>query len=144
MITGIVIAIHVIICALLIVIILIQAGRGGGLVENLSSMESVFGPKTNKFLTRTTTILAILFFITCIGLALISAQQSRSLMRSVRPQPPLPASPLTEEEPLAPAVTPAPAAAPTPAPSTTAPASTQQGSSAPQPEQKVPDAPKAQ
>ncbi len=84
---GLVIAIHIIACTLLIIIILIQAGRGGGLVESFSSVESMFGPKTNTFLTRTTTVLAILFFLTCISLAFLSARQSRSLMRSVKPQP---------------------------------------------------------
>jgi len=84
---GLIIAIHVIICALLIIIILIQAGRGGGLVSGFSGVESMFGTKTNTFLTRTTTTLAILFFITCISLALLSVRQSRSLMRSLKPKP---------------------------------------------------------
>lgn len=88
---GLVIAMHLIVCALLIIIILIQAGRGGGLVESFSGVESMFGPKTNTFLTRATTILASLFFLTCISLAFLSARQSRSLMRSVKPQT-LPAS----------------------------------------------------
>ncbi|MBP7216902.1 MAG: preprotein translocase subunit SecG [Candidatus Omnitrophica bacterium] len=79
------IIIHVLICFLLIVLILIQAGRGGGLVESFSSVESMFGPKTNSFLTRSTTILSILFFITCVSLALLSARQGRSLMRDVKP-----------------------------------------------------------
>jgi preprotein translocase subunit SecG len=83
---GLVIAIHIIICALLVIIILIQAGRGGGLVEGFSGVESMFGTKTNTFLTRTTTTLAVLFFITCIGLALLSARQSRSLMQEVKPK----------------------------------------------------------
>jgi len=82
--TGLIIAIHLIVCALLIAIILIQAGRGGGLVESFSSVESMFGPKTNTFLTRATTILAIIFFLTCISLAFLSARQSRSLMRNVK------------------------------------------------------------
>ncbi|MCM8779816.1 MAG: preprotein translocase subunit SecG, partial [Candidatus Omnitrophica bacterium] len=60
---GILIALHVIICALLILIILIQAGRGGGLVESFSGVESMFGTKTNTFLTRSTTVLSIAFFI---------------------------------------------------------------------------------
>ena len=34
---GIVIAIHCIACALLILIVLIQQGRGGGLIDSLSS-----------------------------------------------------------------------------------------------------------
>lgn len=79
---GLIIAIHIIVCILLIGIILIQAGRGGGLVEGFSGVESMFGTKTNTFLTRTTTTLSILFFITCLSLALLSLRQSRSLMRS--------------------------------------------------------------
>ena len=81
--TGLLMVIHVIICILLIGIILIQAGRGGGLVEGFSGVESMFGPKANTFLTRTTTILSILFFITCLSLAFLSAKQSRSLMKDV-------------------------------------------------------------
>ena len=83
---GLVIAIHVIICIILIGIILIQAGRGGGLVEGFSGVESMFGTKTNTFLTRTTTVLSILFFITCVGLAFLSARQSRSLMKNIKMQ----------------------------------------------------------
>lgn len=83
---GLIIAIHVIICILLIGIILIQAGRGGGLVESFSGVESMFGPKTNTFLTRTTTILSILFFLTCLSLAYLSLKQSRSLMRDIKMQ----------------------------------------------------------
>jgi preprotein translocase subunit SecG len=75
-----VIAIHASVCFLLIVIILVQAGRGGGLLESLSDVESIFGTKTNSFLTRTTTILSIVFFITCLSLAFLSARQSKSLM----------------------------------------------------------------
>ena len=79
-----IITIHVIICILLIVLILIQAGRGGGLVDSFSSVESMFGTKTPTFLTRTTTILSILFFITCVSLALLSVKQSRSLMKDIK------------------------------------------------------------
>jgi preprotein translocase subunit SecG len=69
---------------LLIGIILIQRGRGGGLTESFSDVESVFGTKTNTFLTRTTTVLSILFFLTCLSLAFLSAQQSKSLLRNVK------------------------------------------------------------
>jgi len=101
-----IIALHVLICFLLIVIILIQAGRGGGLVESFSGVESMFGPKTNAFLTRSTAVLSVLFFITCLSLALLSAQQSRSLMKNVKPSGeetaaqvmPSPEQPLTESE----------------------------------------------
>jgi len=83
---GLVITIHVIVCSLLVVLILIQRGRGGGLAESFSDVESMFGTKTNAFLTRTTTVLSVLFFITCLSLALLSIKQSRSLIRNTKIQ----------------------------------------------------------
>ncbi|MFA5145069.1 MAG: preprotein translocase subunit SecG [Candidatus Omnitrophota bacterium] len=80
-----IIILHVIICAALIILVLIQRGRGSGLVESFSGVESMFGTKTNEFLTRTTTILSILFFLTCLSLAVLSVRQSKSLMRNVKP-----------------------------------------------------------
>lgn len=75
------IVIHVLACLLLILIILIQQGKGGGLVQSLSNVENMFGTKTSAFLTKSTSILAIIFFITCLSLALLSAQKSKSLMK---------------------------------------------------------------
>jgi len=79
-----ILTIHVIACALLIALILVQAGRGGGLVDTFSGVESMLGTKTNTFLTRATTVLSIIFFITCLSLALLSAKQSRSLMKDIK------------------------------------------------------------
>lgn len=78
------IIIHVISCIGLIGLVLIQRGRGSGLVESFSGVESMFGTKTSAFLTRTTTILSILFFATCLSLAVLSVRQSRSLMRDIK------------------------------------------------------------
>ena len=78
------IIIHVTACVVLIVLVLIQRGRGAGLVESFSGVESMFGTKTNVFLTRTTTIMSIIFFMTCLALAILSVKQSKSLMRDVR------------------------------------------------------------
>lgn len=86
---AVVIAIHVIACILLIGIILVQAGRGGGLVESLSQVESMFGTKTNAFLTKATSVLSVVFFMTCIGLAAFSLRQSRSLMSGVKTAAPV-------------------------------------------------------
>lgn len=82
---GFIISIHVIACALLIILVLIQRGRGGGLVESFSGVESMFGTKTSSFLTRITTICATVFFLTCLALAILSVRQSKSLLASVRP-----------------------------------------------------------
>ena len=81
-----IIIIHVIACVILIALVLIQRGRGAGLVESFAGVESMFGTKTNVFLTRTTTIMSIVFFLTCLSLAVLSVRQSKSLMRNVRPE----------------------------------------------------------
>jgi len=92
------IIIHAIICIVLIGLVLIQRGRGGGLVESFSGVESMFGTKTNVFLTRTTTILSILFFFTCLALAVLSVRQSRSLMKNIKAQATQsPGTPATEQ-----------------------------------------------
>lgn len=78
--TGFVMFLHAVVAILLIVIILMQSGRGGGLTEGFASAESIFGAKTNEFMIKATTIFATLFLITCLGLALLSAQKSKSLM----------------------------------------------------------------
>ena len=112
---GVVIAIHVIACALLIIIILIQRGRGSGLVESFSGVESMFGTKTDALLTRATTIFSIVFFITCLSLAFLSAKQSRSLLQGVKlKEQAKPAEPPQATAPtVQPTEQPAPAAAPT-------------------------------
>lgn len=76
--------VHIIACVVLIVLVLIQRGRGAGLVESFAGVESMFGTKTSAFLTRTTTIMSIVFFITCLSLAVLSVRQSKSLMRAVK------------------------------------------------------------
>ena len=83
-----IIVIHVISCLMLIAIVLIQQGRGGGLVESFSKVESMFGPKTSAFFTKATTVLSTIFFTTCLTLAIFSARQSRSLMKNVKPEAP--------------------------------------------------------
>jgi len=45
----IVITIHIIACIFLITIVLVQRGRGGGFVDNLSGLESMFGTRTSVF-----------------------------------------------------------------------------------------------
>ncbi len=86
--TVLLIIVHVIACALLITLVLIQRGRGGGLVESFAGVESMFGTKTNAFLTRTTTVLSVIFFFTCLSLAILSVRQSKSLLSNVKPAAP--------------------------------------------------------
>ena len=75
-----ILVIHSIVCVLLILSILMQAGRGGGLTEQFQGAESVFGAQTNVFMVRLSSVLATMFFITCLSLAFMSARQERSLV----------------------------------------------------------------
>lgn len=86
MLYGILITIHIIVCIFLITIVLIQAGRGGGLAESFTGAESIFGTKTNAVLTRATTFFAVFFFITCLSLAVLAKQRSSSLIKGPLPQ----------------------------------------------------------
>ena len=110
--TTFLIVIHVIVCIALIGLVLIQRGRGAGLVESFAGVESMFGTKTNAFLTRATTVLSIAFFITCLLLAVVSVRQSKSLMGKIKTQVPV-TQPATAPIPAAPAATSAPVTQPT-------------------------------
>lgn len=75
-----ILVIHSIACVLLVLTVLMQAGRGGGLTESFSSAENVFGAQTSAFMVRATSILATVFFVTSLSLAYMSSRQDRSLM----------------------------------------------------------------
>ena len=77
---GFILVIHVIVCVLLVISILMQAGRGGGLTETFQSAESMFGTQTNVFMVRFTTVLAAIFISTSLLLAFKSSKVDQSLM----------------------------------------------------------------
>jgi len=77
---GFLLVIHVIVCVLLVIAILMQAGRGGGLTETFQSAESMFGTQTNVFMVRTTTVLAVIFLSSSLILAFNSSKGNKSLM----------------------------------------------------------------
>lgn len=81
------ITIHIIACISLILIVLVQQGRGGGLIESFSSAESIFGTKTNTFLVKATSILAVVFFVTCLAIAFLSIQKNKSLIETTYKPP---------------------------------------------------------
>nr|MBU1328104.1 preprotein translocase subunit SecG [Candidatus Omnitrophota bacterium] len=77
--------IHVIISLFLIVVILLQAGKGGGLADTFggSQMQNLFGTKSTTVLTKLTAVCAIGFIVTCISLAIISSRQTKSIVDNV-------------------------------------------------------------
>jgi len=83
------IALHVIVCSGLIFLVLVQRGRGGGLIESFSSAENALGTKTSSFLVKATTTLAIAFFINCLILAFLTIQKNKSKMSKFPVQQPV-------------------------------------------------------
>jgi len=79
---GLVILVHVIVCIMLIAVILLQAGRGGGLSEAFGgeSSQTIFGTKTSVFLTRATIVAAGLFLVTSLLLGILTSRRGRSLI----------------------------------------------------------------
>ena len=76
------IAFHVISCLVLIVVILLQAGKGGGLSQMFgSSTQSIFGTQATTFMARLTAFCAIAYLATSLGLTMYSNVRSRSLMQ---------------------------------------------------------------
>ena len=86
MIYGLVIAIHVIACIILIAVILLQAGRGGGLSETFGgeSRQTIFGTKVTTFFTRATVVAASLFLVTSLVLGIMTSRRGRSLIELQR------------------------------------------------------------
>ncbi len=78
-----VVAIHVIVCVALMVVILLQSGKGGGLAGafGAGSSQTLFGGRgAASFLSRATTALAVVFFLTSLTLG-ISATRSGKAAR---------------------------------------------------------------
>jgi preprotein translocase subunit SecG len=79
---GLIIAIHVTASLVLIAVILLQAGRGGGLSETFggNTTQTILGTKTSVFLKRATAVSAIVYILTCLTLAVLTGHRGRSLV----------------------------------------------------------------
>lgn len=82
MLYGFVMAIHVIVSLVLISVILLQAGRGGGLSESFggSQTQTILGTKTSVFLKRATAVSAVLYILACLVLGVMTSHRGRSLV----------------------------------------------------------------
>ena len=85
----IILAIHIVIAFVLIVLVLLQQGKGADAGANFGggSSQSVFGSRGSAtFLSRTTAILATLFFITSLSLAYIASKEVKGYKSVVTEQ----------------------------------------------------------
>lgn len=77
---------HVVVSIILVVVILLQAGKGGGLSDTFGggTAQNIFGSRAGDFLSRATSVCAIVFLITSLSLALMSSQHGKSLLQQKR------------------------------------------------------------
>jgi len=104
--TTLLIIIHVIVCLFLIIIVLLQHGKGADMGASFGgSSQTLFGAEGPvPLLNKITTLAAIVFMGTSISLAYISANKSTgTVMEDVKVQ-----APVQQQAPAAPLTIPAP------------------------------------
>jgi len=77
--SSLLLTIHILVSIFLIVVVLIQGGKGAELGSAFGSgaSQTLFGPRgAATVLTKITTIMAVIFMITSLGLTLIAAKKS--------------------------------------------------------------------
>lgn len=91
--------IHVFVCLFLILVVLLQQGKGGGLGGLGGGATQVFGGRgAGNFMTRLTAVCAAIFMITSMALAYISSGGDRAIrdyheQEQKNAPPPAPAEP---------------------------------------------------
>jgi preprotein translocase subunit SecG len=119
MLTGLITLIHIFVCAVLIVVVLLQHGKSADIAATFGGMgsQTAFGPRgTATALSRLTTWCAIIFMVTSIGLTLFAGKGSGSSVvdkiktTNAPASSPAPVNPAPVQS--APAQAPAPASSP--------------------------------
>ncbi|HET7872401.1 MAG TPA: preprotein translocase subunit SecG [Terriglobales bacterium] len=93
MITGLITFVHVLVCAILIVVVLLQHGKSADIAATFGGLgsQTAFGPRgTATALSRLTTWCAIIFMLTSISLTIFASRRggSNSIMNDVKQSAP--------------------------------------------------------
>ena len=83
--TALIVTIHIFVCLALIMIVLLQTGKGAdmGAAFGGGSSQALFGSTgASTFLSKATTVIAIIFMLTSLTLAYISGHKSASTVMS--------------------------------------------------------------
>ena len=87
--------VHVIVCAVLILVVLLQHGKSADIAATFggAGSQTAFGPRgTATLLSRVTTWCAVIFMLTSISLTIfVSKKHSSSVMENVKGAPTAPA-----------------------------------------------------
>ena len=101
---------HVIVCVGLILVVLLQAGKGASMGAVFGgSSQTIFGSSgPGTFLSKMTTAVAIIFMLTSLGLSYLATAQSGTMMKKVSrpvapvqqtsPSVPLPQAPAAQQK----------------------------------------------
>ncbi len=96
---SLIIILHIFVCVLLILVVLLQAGKGAdmGATFGAGSSQTVFGSGgAAPFLTKLTTAVAVIFMLTSIGLTILSSRVAKkSVVEGIT-------APVTEQKPTEP------------------------------------------
>jgi len=88
--SGLLVAIHVLVCIVLIIAVLLQSGKAADLAGAFGGVgsQTAFGPRgAATLLGKITTIGAILFMLTSMGLWILSAKGDRSVVSGEKETP---------------------------------------------------------
>ena len=88
--SPILIIVHLFVCVALIMIVLLQTGKGAdmGAAFGGGSSQTLFGSTgASTFLSKATTVAAVVFMLTSLSLAYISSHGTRSSVMSETPAP---------------------------------------------------------
>lgn len=81
---GLLLGLHIFVCAVLVLVVLLQRGESADLAGAFGGggSQTAFGPRgATTFLSKLTTISAILFMLTSLGLAVFSVSRQGSVVK---------------------------------------------------------------
>src|SRR5688572_139201 len=84
-------AVHLVVCLVLIAVVLLQSGKGADLAGAFGGggSQTAFGPRgAGTFLGKLTTACAVIFMITSLGLAILYNKERSSVVGTVPYTPP--------------------------------------------------------
>ena len=93
-----VIILHVVVSLALILIVLLQTGKGAEMGAGFGggSNQTIFGSRgAATFLSKVTTGAAVIFMLTSLSLAYLTSQRTGSVIRDTSPQAAAPSAPAT-------------------------------------------------